>query len=198
MKVFKDDMKGPNQLHVKHEGVRVSARDLLFAPKGEITEAGIRANIGVSLRYLDSWLRGNGCVAINNLMEDAATVEICRAQIWEWIYHETLLSDGRRFTPELFRTILKNEIENARLENGGQSGFAELDSAGDILDRLATERRVSQIITLLPHQQMGLKKNRSRKPKKEGLCPFRGRAVYFSGFFFGCVSSAGCGVEVVS
>jgi len=154
MKVFKDDMKGPNQLHVKLEGVRVSARDLLFAPKGEITEAGIRANIGVSLRYLDSWLRGNGCVAINNLMEDAATVEICRAQIWQWIHHEALLSDGRRFTPELFRTILKNEIERARLEDGGQSGSAELDSAGEILDRLATERRFTEFMTLLAYDQL--------------------------------------------
>jgi len=154
MKVFKEHLKGPNQLHIKHEGFRISARDLLFAPKGEITEAGIRGNIGVSLRYLDSWLLGNGCVAINNLMEDAATVEICRAQIWQWVHHEALLSDGRRFTPELFRTILKNEIEKARLDYQDQSGSAELDSAGDILDRLATERRFPEFMTLLAYDQL--------------------------------------------
>ncbi len=79
MGVFNNHMKGSNQVQVRHEGVRIGQRDLLFVPKGDVTEAGIRANIGVSLRYLRSWLRGNGCVAINNLMEDAATVEICRA-----------------------------------------------------------------------------------------------------------------------
>jgi malate synthase len=154
MKVFKDHMKGPNQLHVKHEGVRISSRDLLFPPKGEITEAGIRANMGVSLRYLDSWLRGNGCVAINNLMEDTATVEICRAQIWQWIHHEAQLSDGRRITPELFHTILKSEIEKVRLEDGRQKGSVELESAGEILDQLGTDRHFLDFMTLLAYDQL--------------------------------------------
>src|SRR4029077_2252167 len=136
----------------QHEGVRVTQRDLLFPPKGETTETGIRANVGVSLRYLDSWLSGNGCVAINNLMEDAATVEICRAQIWQWIRHEALMPDGRRVTPELFRTILKDEVEKARRENGSVS--ENLDSAGELLDHLATEKEFADFMTLLAYDQL--------------------------------------------
>jgi malate synthase len=152
MKVFNDHMPGPNQLQVQHDALRTSQRDLLFPPKGETTEIGIRANVGVSLRYLDSWLSGNGCVAINNLMEDAATVEICRAQIWQWIRHEALMSDGRRVTPELFRTILKDEIEKARREKGGES--ENLDSAGELLDHLATEKEFADFMTLLAYDQL--------------------------------------------
>src|SRR3989442_13295344 len=113
-------------------------------------------------------------------MEDVGTVEICRAQIWQWIHHEALLSDGRRFTPELFRTILKNEIERARLEDGGQSGSAELDSAGDILDRLATERRCPEFISLPSYCQLESKSDRPRKSRRERvLAPLRGGRPLF-------------------
>src|SRR5207248_1255782 len=87
MEEFDAVMKGPNQIDRKREDVHVTAADLLKIPDGTITEAGLRTNISVSLQYLESWLRGSGCVPINNLMEDAANVEISRAQIWEWIRH---------------------------------------------------------------------------------------------------------------
>ena len=153
MKVFNDHMTGPNQLDVKHEGMRITSRDLLHVPKGPITEAGIRANISVSLRYLSSWLNGNGCVAIKNLMEDAATVEICRAQLWQWIRNDALLEDGRRLSPEIFRTILNSEIEQARLENARRPDNS-LDTAGIILDQLATDRQFPDFMTLLAYDRL--------------------------------------------
>jgi len=154
MKVFNDRMTGPNQMGVKHEGSRITSRDLLYPPKGTITEAGIRANVGVSLRYLDSWLKGNGCVAINNLMEDAATVEICRAQLWQWDYHEATLDDGRRFNPELFREILKNEVAKAIPEGKNRGSGEELESAARILDKLATDREFPDFMTLLAYDNL--------------------------------------------
>jgi malate synthase len=84
----------------------VSAADLLTVPTGEITAAGLLNNVSVSLQYLAAWLGGNGCVPINHLMEDAATAEIARAQIWQWIHHPAgALADGRRVTIELFREL---------------------------------------------------------------------------------------------
>ncbi len=85
--VFDAHMKGPNQISVKREDVQVTQKDLLEIHKGEITEAGLRWNIDVGLQYLESWLNGVGCVPIYNLMEDAATAEICRAQVWQWVKH---------------------------------------------------------------------------------------------------------------
>ena len=107
--VFDRVMPTPNQIHRKREDVCVKAADLLaFAPQGPITEAGLRTNIDVSLRYMSSWLAGNGCVPINNLMEDAATAEISRSQIWQWIRSpKGVLEDGRKVTLELFRTMLR-------------------------------------------------------------------------------------------
>jgi malate synthase len=104
MKVFDD-----RSAESKHSNaiVEISRDDLLKVPEPKISEEALRANVAVSLRYLESWLGGLGCVAINNLMEDTATVEICRAQIWLWIHHSAKLLDGRTITRELLRTILK-------------------------------------------------------------------------------------------
>src|SRR5258706_3719102 len=99
MEEFDAVMKGPNQIFRKREDVHITAADLVAVPEGTITEAGLRNNISVSLQYLESWLRGSGCLPINNLMEDAATVEISRSQIWQWVHHPTgILVDGRIVT----------------------------------------------------------------------------------------------------
>src|SRR5881409_2108645 len=104
--IFDEYMKTPNQIHLKREEVNVTAKDLLEVPKGEITEAGLRLNIDVGLQYLEAWLRGNGCVPIYNLMEDAATAEISRAQVWQWVRHGAKLSDGRPVTREMVRNVI--------------------------------------------------------------------------------------------
>jgi malate synthase len=102
----------PNQIDKKKEQSQVSAADLLNvkATPGVVTEAGLRNNISVSIQYLESWLRGVGAVAIFNLMEDAATAEISRSQIWQWIYNEITLEDGRKITKELVRELTEAEV----------------------------------------------------------------------------------------
>ena len=102
----------PNQIHRKREEVEVSASDLLNvkATPGQVTEVGLRNNISVSIQYLESWLRGVGAVAIFNLMEDAATAEISRSQIWQWIYNKIALEDGRQITKDLVRQLTDEEI----------------------------------------------------------------------------------------
>src|SRR5437016_1865552 len=109
MAEFDAVMKRSNQIERKREDVQVTAADLLQVPEGTITEAGLRNNISVGLQYLESWLRGSGCVPINNLMEDAATVEISRAQIWEWIHNPIgILDDGRKVTIELYKQLYRD------------------------------------------------------------------------------------------
>ena len=96
--IFDEYMPEPNQIWRRREGVHVTAQDLLTVPVGSITEAGLRRNIDVGIRYLESWLRGGGCVPIYNLMEDAATAEICRVQVWQWVKFGATLEDGRTIT----------------------------------------------------------------------------------------------------
>src|SRR5581483_5021079 len=131
-------MKTPNQIERKREDVQVTAADLLQVPEGTITEAGLRNNISVSLQYLDSWLRGIGCVPINNLMEDAATVEISRAQIWQWIHHPWgILDDDRKVTIALFRRLTAEELEKIKTTIGKQRYAASrFQQAADILDEV--------------------------------------------------------------
>src|SRR5216683_324622 len=113
--IFDAHMPQANQISKKREAVHVTSKDLLAVPEGDITEAGLRWNIDVGLQYLEAWLRGVGCVPIYNLMEDAATAEICRAQVWQWVRHGAKLSDGRTVTPEMV---------SAAIDEQGTSGLA--------------------------------------------------------------------------
>jgi len=122
MEVFDRIMPTPNQIDRQRDDVEVTAEDLLRVPDGEITEEGLRTNISVGIQYLEAWLRGYGAVAINNLMEDAATAEISRAQVWQWIRHpKGVLNDGRKVTRELFMELLKEEMKKIRLMVGEQA-----------------------------------------------------------------------------
>src|SRR5439155_25203790 len=105
-------MPRSNQIDRKRDDVDVTARDLLeFGPTEPITDAGLRQNVSVGVQYLEAWLRGRGAVPLFNLMEDAATAEISRAQVWQWIRNERgVLDDGRKVTKELFRTVLEEEL----------------------------------------------------------------------------------------
>src|SRR4030095_15444483 len=103
-------MRGPNQLHRLREDVSVTNTDLLQVPTGSRTEAGLRHNIRVGVQYLESWLRGLGCVPLYHLMEDAATAEISRTQVWQWIHHGAALNDGRTVTPRLVREFTDEEL----------------------------------------------------------------------------------------
>ena len=142
LEAFNNIMPEANQLQNLREDVNVTAEDLLQVPKGDITEKGVRANIRVGVQYVEAWLRGNGCVPLYNLMEDAATAEISRAQLWQWIKHEASLNNGEKITAEIFvlwlaeeMNVIKAEIGVNRFENGkfikASSLFSEMIQKND-------------------------------------------------------------------
>src|SRR5579885_275277 len=148
--VFDRLMPQPNQLDRKREDVSVTAADLLAVPEGPITEAGLRLNISVGIQYLEAWLGGQGAVPINNLMEDAATAEISRAQVWQWIRHPRgMLTDGRKVTVELFRELAADEL--AKIEQRlGKEQYAErhFAQASKLFDNLTTDDQFVEFLTL--------------------------------------------------
>ncbi len=150
MEVFDRLMPTPNQLHRKLEDVHIAATDLLQVPDGKITEVGLRSNVDVSIQYMAAWLGGNGCVPIHNLMEDAATAEISRAQIWQWIHHPTgVLDDGRKVTVELYRQITREELAKLKAQLGEAAYAAgNFDRAAKILDEITTADAFETFLTL--------------------------------------------------
>jgi malate synthase A len=147
--IFDQHMKTPNQIHRKREDVNVTARDLLKVPEGARTEAGLRHNIRVSVQYLEAWLRGQGCVPLYNLMEDAATVEISRSIAWQWIHHGVTLDDGKPLTVERFRTVLAEEMDRVRLEVGEHRFTGgRFEEARALFERMSTQPEFLEFITL--------------------------------------------------
>ncbi len=139
--IFDQHMPTPNQYTKQRPDVNYTAKDLLdFQPEGPITEAGLRNNISVGIQYLGAWLAGNGCVPVFNLMEDAATAEISRSQIWQWIRSDKAkLDDGRKITVELFRTLLAEELPKVRTylgEEGWKTG--KYEDGAKLFDQITT------------------------------------------------------------
>jgi malate synthase len=114
MEVFDRIMPQPNQISKQLPGFHVTAAELLEIPTGTITEAGLKQNIAVGLGYLEAWLRGIGCVPLFNMMEDAATAEISRSQLWQWVHHHAVLEDGRAVTAELCDEYIDAELARAK------------------------------------------------------------------------------------
>jgi malate synthase len=153
--VFDSHMTEPNQLSVLREDVKVTAADLLAIPNGSITEAGLRNNIRVGILYLAFWLTGSGCVPLFNLMEDAATAEICRAQLWQWLHHQAKLEDGRTIDQTLFQTILDEEILALRQGVAAQSNWGAIfDTAIALFVQLVTGDRFEEFLTLPAYQHL--------------------------------------------
>jgi malate synthase len=149
MDIFNANMTTPNQIHRKREDVQTIASELLRIPEGTITEEGLRMNINVGILYIESWLRGNGAAAIHHLMEDAATAEISRTQIWQWIKNKAMLEDGRTITYDLYREFLGTEIEKMRAyvgEANYQNG--EFPKAIALFDRLVKDKDFIEFLTL--------------------------------------------------
>jgi malate synthase len=139
--VFDKHMPGPNQYSKQRPDVSVTAKDLLnFQPEKPITESGLRNNISVGIQYLGAWLAGNGCVPVFNLMEDAATAEISRSQIWQWIRSEKgVLEDGRKVTVDLFRALLAEELPKVRTHLGDAAWeLGKYEEAAQLFDRITT------------------------------------------------------------
>jgi malate synthase len=137
MDVFDRLMPTVNQVYRLREDVKISASDLLRVHEGTITLEGIRTNAAVALRYIESWLRGQGCVPIFNLMEDAATAEICRAQLWQWMRHEQArLATGERITPKLITSAIESELASLRTSLGETYATTRFDQAHALLTSL--------------------------------------------------------------
>jgi malate synthase len=122
--IFDREMPQANQIARKRQDVHVTAADLLAVPAGTITEAGLRQNLNVGIGYIEAWLRGIGCVPLYNLMEDAATAEISRAQVWQWIRHGAKLTDGRPVDQALCHAIVEEELEKLK-KTSGDDAFAK-------------------------------------------------------------------------
>ena len=156
MEVFDRMMPQDNQRDNLREEVSVSAADLLAIPEGTITEAGIRNNINVSIQYMAAWLAGNGCVPINNLMEDAATAEICRTQIWQWAHHDNVKrDDGQEVTMDMIKQMFPEEMDAIKTQVGEavfSAGKYE-QSAKLLLDLIVDENFV-EFLTLPAYEQL--------------------------------------------
>jgi malate synthase len=153
--VFDSHMKGPNQLDTLREDVSVGQAELLRVPRGTRTEEGLRHNIRVGVQYMAAWLGGLGCVPLYNLMEDAATAEISRAQVWQWIHHGATLEDGRHVTPELFRQVYAEEL--ALLEKDGSAehyGAGNFARARELFERLSTAPTFEEFLTLPAYEAL--------------------------------------------
>src|SRR5256714_4616311 len=149
--VFDQHMKGPNQYSRQRPDVDVAAKDLLaFQPEHPITEAGLRNNISVGIQYLGAWLAGNGCVPVFNLMEDAATAEISRSQIWQWMRSSKgKLDDGRKVTRELFGRLLAEELPKVKTYLGDDAWNAgKYEEGAKLFDRITTDDRYVEFLTL--------------------------------------------------
>jgi malate synthase len=146
----------PNQRDRLREEVNVSAADLLAISQtpGEITEAGLRNNIDVALRYLATWLGGGGAVAIHNLMEDAATAEISRSQVWQWIYNDVQLADGPTVTRELVERILGEELAKIRAELGGAFNEPRYAQAVTLFKEVTLADDYADFLTLPAYERM--------------------------------------------
>lgn len=144
----------PNQIDKQRDDVQVTAADLLnFQPETPITEAGLRMNINVGIHYLGSWLAGNGCVPIHNLMEDAATAEISRSQVWQWIRSpKGVLDDGRKVTAEMVRALIPEELAKVKAVVGGDT--RTYDRAAQIFEQMSTQEQFAEFLTLPLYEEI--------------------------------------------
>ena len=154
MEIFNAHMPGSNQLHRLLEDVQVSAQDLLQVVKGKITIEGLRSNINIGVQYLAAWLGGNGCVPLNNLMEDAATAEISRAQVWQWVHHETgILDEGRNITYPYFRALLREEVQGIRQQVGDENfEKGHFRKAAQLMDEITKQNQFVPFLTSVAYE----------------------------------------------
>jgi malate synthase len=156
MEEFNRAMPAANQIHRLREDVKITAADLLKCPTGTITPEGLYGNIDVGLQYMAAWLSGNGCVPIYNLMEDAATAEISRAQVWQWVHHpDGVLEDGRKVTLEMVREVLDEVLAKLR-GSVGEAQFAQGNyaQAARLFDEIIAHEELDDFLTLKAYEVM--------------------------------------------
>jgi malate synthase len=156
LKAFDRLMPGPNQIARQRDDVNVTAADLLAAPAGTITDAGIRTNISVGIQYLEAWFGGLGCVPLYNLMEDAATAEISRAQIWQWLHCGARLADGRPVTPEHYDMLLGETIARIQAEVGPERySNGHFRVAAHLFTEMVKAPVIDEFLTLPAYELLG-------------------------------------------
>ena len=153
---FDKVMPTPNQISKLREDVTVTAKDLLKLPEGTITEEGLRTNISVGVQYMAAWLSNNGCVPLYNLMEDAATAEISRTQVWQWVHHpKGLLADGRKVTLELFRQVMAEEMDKIKQAVGeDQFVTGKYALAAQLFDEIIASDTLEEFLTLRAYDHL--------------------------------------------
>ena len=144
------EIQRSNQIDRQRDDVSFTPEQLLEVPKGSITEEGLRMNIRVGIQYIEAWLGGLGCVPLYNLMEDAATAEISRTQVWQWVHNPRgVLEDGRKVTLQLVREITKDELERIRQERGEQRfQQGHFPEATRLFDELVASSDLEEFLTL--------------------------------------------------
>ncbi len=161
LEIFDRLMPQPNQISKQLPDYHPTAEDLLRVPEGEITETGLKQNVAIGLGYLEAWLRGIGCVPLFNLMEDAATAEISRAQLWQWVHHNAKLSDGRVVDLALVESMIAGELNRQKIAVDG-ARYAAYAAAADLILELVRAPKFVDFLTLSAYQ---------RVLKEEGFCP---------------------------
>ncbi|NOX37329.1 MAG: malate synthase A [Calditrichaeota bacterium] len=153
--VFDEKMPTPNQIHRQLDDVTITEEDLLRVPEGTITEEGLRTNINVAIQYLEAWLRGVGCVPIYNLMEDAATAEISRAQVWQWIRNRARMVDGREVSTELYHRLVPEELDKIRKLVGDERfEKGKFQLATELFNYLSTTETFEDFLTLVAYKYL--------------------------------------------
>jgi len=150
---FNKHMPNANQLHITRDDINITEHDLVQLPKGTITEAGIRKNINVGILYTEAWLRGHGAVALYNLMEDAATAEISRTQIWQWLKNKVIIEDGHEFNQAFYNELFNDEVEKIITEIGEENiKNTKFKLAIDLFNSLVLAETFEEFLTLPAYQ----------------------------------------------
>jgi malate synthase len=152
---FNKHMPTANQLHVTRDDVKITEQNLIETPKGTVTEEGIRKNINVGILYTEAWLRGHGAVALYNLMEDAATAEISRTQVWQWLHNKVVLEDGSTFDYKLYQDIFNDEVEKLITEFGEENiKNSKFELAITIFNKLIISEEFEEFLTQPAYQYL--------------------------------------------
>jgi malate synthase len=150
--VFDEHMPGANQISRRNPGVHVQASDLVAVPEGEITRKGLEMNIDIGLRYLAAWLDGLGCVPIYDLMEDAATAEISRAQLWQWAHHAGHMTDGVTIDVALVQATIPVVLDRIKQELGEERFAAsKFTAAGKLFDQMTAAKQLPEFLTSIAY-----------------------------------------------
>ncbi|MSR77146.1 MAG: malate synthase A [Candidatus Omnitrophica bacterium] len=153
--IFDEHMPAANQLNVLREDVRITAKDLLRMPEGSVTDKGLRLNVNIGILYLEAWLRGVGCVPIYNLMEDAATAEISRSQVWQWIHHKSVTREWLEITPELLKKLIQEELEKIRTLVGPEVfDKGQFPRASQLFETMSTKKEFPEFLTLIAYDYL--------------------------------------------